>query len=518
MVEVIEHLLSSIEGARFTLNTPDADAARERRDRISGQLRNHLLPRLRQVSAPLIVVIGGSTGAGKSTLVNSVIGEEVSTAGVLRPTTREPVLVTHPKDAELLEDHPVLELARLHEHENVPRGVAVLDAPDLDSVYEANRALAEQLIELADLWVFVTSGTRYGDAVPWARLTDADSRGISLGVVLNRVNPESLGQIRADLFSRMNDQGFGSVPYFVIPDVGPHEGVLEAKLVTEFAAWLSVIGKGAQSRSVIARTVRGAWPALRTDVLETVTALETQRRTEVGLRGQIGAAPSAAAEQVASDVTDGAIGYGGPTTTWLAGATSGGPLAALANPARGVLDRWRAKRTADARVMALGNLRKACNDAATALISDAAARGERAIRDGLGATAAGTQVMHEVRQTHRLREARMRNLLTEWNAQVLAMTEELTSDHPDLPPAAIPDLVGAAAVGLDGPRRAVARILGEAGIDVVDSLQRDLSEWAAAAVEAESEEYLRSLESLEIDPPTSATSLRLRASELKGFE
>lgn len=518
MVEVIEHLLAGIENAKFTLDTPDASEARERRGRVATQLRNHLLPRLRQVSAPLLVVIGGSTGAGKSTLVNSVVGEEVSSAGVLRPTTREPVLITHPKDAELLEQHPVLELAVLKEHDHVARGVAILDAPDLDSVYEANREVADQLIELADLWVFVTSGTRYGDAVPWARLTEADQRGVSLAVVLNRVNPDSLAQIRADLFTRMNEHGFGSVPYFVIPDVGPHEGVLDPKLVAELSGWLTVIGKGAQSRSVIARTVRGAWPALRQDVLETVAALETQRRTELTLNNQIGAAPTPAANQVSADVEAGAIGYGGPTTTWLAGATSGGPLAALANPSRGILDRWRAKRSADARVMALGSLRRACNEAATALISDAAARGERAIRDGLNATDAGQQVMYGVRQTHRLREARMRNLLTEWNAQVKEKTSALTSDHPDLPTAAVPDLIGVAAVGLDGPRRAVARILGEPGTDVVDSLQADLAEWAAAAVRAEAEEYQKALETLDIDPPTAPASLRLRAGELKGFE
>lgn len=518
MVEVIEHLLEGIERAKFTLDTPDAPEARQRRDRLGSQLRNHLLPRLRHVSAPLLVVIGGSTGAGKSTLVNSVVGEEVSSAGVIRPTTREPVLITHPKDAELLEDHPVLELARLQEHSNVARGVAVLDAPDLDSVYEANRTVADQLIELADLWVFVTSGTRYGDAVPWARLTEADARGVSLAVVLNRVNPDSLVQIRADLFTRMSDHGFGSVPYFVIPDVGPHEGVLPRDLVAEIAAWLGVIGKGAQSRSVIARTVRGAWPALRQDVLDTIAALEVQRRTELALRNQIGAAPTSAAQQVSSDVAAGAIGYGGPTTTWLAGATSGGPLAALANPSRGVLERWRAKRSADSRALALSSLRRSCSDAAAALIADAGARGERAIRDGLAATEAGTQVLHQVRRTHRLRDARMRSLLADWDAEISRATADLSSGHPDLPTEAIADLVGVAAIGLDGPRRAVGRILGEAGLEVVDALQSDLGEWAGAAVRAEAEEYQRELDNLDVDPPTAATSLRIRASELKGFE
>src|SRR5699024_4667972 len=150
-----EQLLESLEDAKLTLRTADSAAAIERRDRVSAQLHNHLLPRLRKVSAPLIVVMRGLTGAGKSPLLKSVVGSEVTTAGVLRPTTREPVLVAHPKDAELLEHHPVLKLANLTENENVARGIALLDAPDLDSVYEANRNLADSLIELADLWVFV---------------------------------------------------------------------------------------------------------------------------------------------------------------------------------------------------------------------------------------------------------------------------------------------------------------------------------------------------------------------------
>ena len=64
-----------------------------------GQLDDYVLPRLRSLDAPLLVVVGGSTGAGKSTLVNSILGRHVTTPGVLRPTTRAPVLVHHPDDA-----------------------------------------------------------------------------------------------------------------------------------------------------------------------------------------------------------------------------------------------------------------------------------------------------------------------------------------------------------------------------------------------------------------------------------
>src|SRR5690606_19952269 len=173
MVEVVEDLLHDVEKARLTLDTPDAEDARARRTRLVLQISNHLLPRLREVSAPAIVVLGGSTGAGKSTLVNSVVSSDVTPAGVLRPTTREPVLVTHPKDAELLADHPVLQIAEPVLHEGTTRGLAILDAPDLDSVHAGNRELADQLVEMADMWVFVTTGSRYGDALPWQRLRDA---------------------------------------------------------------------------------------------------------------------------------------------------------------------------------------------------------------------------------------------------------------------------------------------------------------------------------------------------------
>ncbi len=66
---------------------------------VSRQLDDYVLPRLAEVDAPLLAVVGGSTGAGKSTLVNSLLGREVSPPGVIRPTTRAPVLVHHSSDA-----------------------------------------------------------------------------------------------------------------------------------------------------------------------------------------------------------------------------------------------------------------------------------------------------------------------------------------------------------------------------------------------------------------------------------
>lgn len=521
MVEVIEHLLANLDAATLPLEVPGVEGARQERARVATQVRHHLLPRLRQVAAPVIVVVGGSTGAGKSTIVNSVVAKEVTTAGVLRPTTREPILVVHPKDADLLEGHPVADIARVTPEEVVPRGMALLDAPDLDSVHAANRGLADELAELADLWVFVTTGSRYGDAVPWARLHAARERGVSLAVILNRVDPTALATVRRDLFERLQSQGFGSVPFFVIADVGPHEGVLPAERIREFTQWLTVLGAKSQSRSIIARTVRGAWPALREDVQRVAAALEDQRRHHLSLRNQVRAATTASAEQVQADLAAGGAAVGAPTTAWLAGASSGGVLAPLVAAPANLVESWRYRRAATARGAAVASLREVSMNAARTLITEACERAERAIRTSASGSAAGTQVagLVSAEDAAAARSERLDVLFSEWDEVVAELCSTLTfgKDDAGLDEAAKAALVEVAAVGLDGAERAVARLLSERGTAVVRRLRSDLSTWARVAVEGEADVFLSALATLGVDDGA-ARSLRLRASELKGYQ
>ena len=100
LVGALVRLRQSLDDVTLPLATGGAEQAREARRTMIDQLDDYVLPRLLQIDAPLLAVVGGSTGAGKSTLVNSLVGEKVSPSGVLRPTTRAPVLVHNPDDAQ----------------------------------------------------------------------------------------------------------------------------------------------------------------------------------------------------------------------------------------------------------------------------------------------------------------------------------------------------------------------------------------------------------------------------------
>ena len=99
--------------ASFPFVSALAPSAVALRDSLKVQVGDNLLPQLEDGDTPAIVVVGGSTGAGKSTLVNSILGTEVSAAGILRPTTKTPVLVCNPEDQEVLLKHPLSQISRM---------------------------------------------------------------------------------------------------------------------------------------------------------------------------------------------------------------------------------------------------------------------------------------------------------------------------------------------------------------------------------------------------------------------
>ena len=110
--------------------------------------------------------------------------------------------------------------------DHIPAGLALLDAPDIDSVVSANRELATQLLAAADMWIFVTTAARYADAVPWDFLRAAVTRGTAVAVVLDRVPEGATAEVRADLATMLTEQGLGGAPLFVVPETTPYDAML----------------------------------------------------------------------------------------------------------------------------------------------------------------------------------------------------------------------------------------------------------------------------------------------------
>ena len=201
-------------GGRVAELTLSSEAATRRVRQLRDHLASHVRPRARSLDAPVLVLLLGPTGAGKSSLFNALVGRRSSETGVLRPTTRELVALVRPEDRDALTGPGgplagvALDRVRLLVETSAPEGVVLVDAPDVDSVEHANRELTDRLVEAADLAVFVTTATRYADRVPWEVLGRVRERGLPLTAVVNRMPPgDEARTIVLDDLRRLFEEG-----------------------------------------------------------------------------------------------------------------------------------------------------------------------------------------------------------------------------------------------------------------------------------------------------------------------
>lgn len=408
LVDALTVLRSRVAETRLALDVASAGPGRVERAQVLDQLDDYLLPRLRAENAPLLVVVGGSTGAGKSTLVNSLLGEQVTTSGVLRPTTRWPVLVHHPLDARWFSTDRVLPgLARLVgarvdaakgdggaagsapgggsgssgvpggadltrgawatgtdgtgagstgagepggdgrgaglrlvASPALPPGLALLDAPDIDSVVEENRALATQLLAAADLWLFVTTAARYADAVPWELLAAAARRRVHLALVLDRVDDGTEALVSAHLRQMLDEHDLGEATVLLVPETSTDGGLLPEVAVGVVADWLTALGGDPAAR---ARVIRGTREGVTRDVLvraeDLARAADDQRAADARLRAVVGAAYEDAATQVERATSDGTMLRGEVLARWQDVVGTGEFLRAVEQKVSGLRDR-----------------------------------------------------------------------------------------------------------------------------------------------------------------------------------
>lgn len=121
------------------------------------------LVRNRQQPGGLVVAFLGSSGAGKSSLLNAIAGRDLAPVGATRPTTRR-ATVHCGQDAlpsqallDALGNPPVQTAAGA-------LGLVLLDLPDVDSVEEENRLYTERALLHAHVVLLVTTPESQADA------------------------------------------------------------------------------------------------------------------------------------------------------------------------------------------------------------------------------------------------------------------------------------------------------------------------------------------------------------------
>ena len=432
------------EAAALTLGLEVAGAAeaRAQRDELVRQVDDYLLPRLGRMDAPLLMVVGGSTGAGKSTLVNSLVGAVVSPAGVLRPTTRAPVLVCNPGDLAWFESAHVLpDLSRttggaatgglqLVPTAAVAPGVALLDSSDIDSVVETNRALSRQLLAAADAWLFVTTAARYADAVPWDLLQGARERGTSLALVLNRVPDDAADDIVPHLAAMLAERGLAGTDVLVVPETELADGLLPAAALAPVRDRLDELAADAGERTaIVRRTLGGALDSLAPRVERLADAAEDQLATAEALRADVDSAYGRALEEVDEAIASGSLLRGEVLARWHEVVGTGELMRSLETQIGRVRDRLRSLLTG--RPTATRELEAAVESSVDAVVHAAADRaaeqaaGRWREREPGGALLAGAARLDAVSPGFL---DRTRDAVRAWQGQVFELVRAEGSD------------------------------------------------------------------------------------------
>ncbi|WP_216382717.1 GTPase [Arcanobacterium phocae] len=502
LADLVRRTVSALREATLPLEMPGSLALEDSRRQLLTQLESRILPHVEARDVPAVIVFGGSSGAGKSTLVNSIVRAGVSQASVLRPTTRTPMIIMHPDDAAAMNGHALIDMGDQVLIASAIPGVVLVDAPDLDSVDDSNRELSARLLDAADLWVFVTTASRYGDALAWNTLHNAHSRGITCAVVLDRVSQRALNVVRADLARRMEELGLQDAPLFIVPDQGAHEGLLPEEDIASLRSWLEMIAVTKMGESLVDRTTRATLPALRDELLQLADALEAQEHALQDLKDKAIESAQAPLEKLRTNIANGRFGQGAPTASWLSFASTGGVLAGLVSRSKpSIFDRKRKSRD-NAVTATFDILYTAVKVALTQALVTANAQADEAWKKDVVNTEAMLTQVHE----HINIDAIVESAVKAWK-QDLTREAQKIHGHPWLSSAGVAALLGCAAGGISGANSAARSTDMEAR---VTQAREDLLGRVDQALDELTQVYVEVADSVTI---TDSTDLRLRASE-----
>jgi hypothetical protein len=542
MLTALVRLRGALQGARLPLDVPDVESQRTSLTEMVDQLEDYVIPRLMGIDAPLLTVVGGSTGAGKSTLVSSLVGTRVTEPGVLRPTTRSPVLVHNPEDAQWFgQDRILPDLERttystrdptslqLVASPEVPEGLAILDAPDIDSVEERNRTLAAQLLAAADLWLFVTSAARYADQVPWDFLKKAAERSTAVAIVLDRTPVEAVETVSTHLARMLASRGLKDSPLFVVIEGTVDEtGLLPAEEVADIRGWLEALASSAEARgAVVKQTLDGAVRTVSRHTYTVADAIDVQLAAVAQLREDAERAYAESFKTIQKATADGTLLRGEVLARWQEFVGTGELLKSLESKVGALRDRI--VNTVKGKPAQVERVTVAVESGLeTLLLEHAEAAAERAA-GSWQSIAAGRRLLdeqgHDLDRASRDFRRRTERVVREWQEDVLDMVRTEGADKRMTArflaygvnglSLALMVVVFAHSAGVTGAEAGIAggsAVLGQKLLEAVfgdqavrslaERAKRDLDLRVSGLLDSERDRFTAILDGLRVDPET----------------
>lgn len=203
-------------------------------------------------SSAYVLALAGGTGVGKSTLLNAIAGENVSSASARRPTTSDAVAwVPASRGRELASLLQWLGVTEVREHAGGSLAdVAVLDLPDFDSIALDHRERVDALLPRVDAVAWIVDPEKYKDHVMHAGyLRQFAPRIRRQIVVLNRSDLLSASDAHRVADDMRTQLGRDGAPDIEVAATRAREG---AGGIRELRAWLE---SGVEAKRVVASRV-----------------------------------------------------------------------------------------------------------------------------------------------------------------------------------------------------------------------------------------------------------------------
>lgn len=305
----LEALADDLASLRFALSAADAPVLCDRAAALARLLRA-TVARTSDPEAPLLVVVAGGTGAGKSTTVNTLARDDVAATGVVRPTTHAPVVVCHPDDFERIATSAILpHLPRVHDDDGsaggrrlvlttsdrLTPGLAIVDTPDVDSVEAVNHQLAEDVLDVADAWLWFVTARTYADEVGARYLRLARDRQVLTAMVVTQVRDADRDEVLADVARLLDDQGVSVERLLHVPATTVTDGRIPEDAVAGLHDWLTDMAAPDVRAEVRRRALDGVRASIPDELRQVADALAVEvsvaERLRAGLDHAYGELP-----------------------------------------------------------------------------------------------------------------------------------------------------------------------------------------------------------------------------------